>query len=83
MSISSNGVAGDVNTLLRYLMPTLDKYGYAEQPSQAEAMRAAERLADAAHRKLMAGCVGADVRRAWPKHKPGYSKLVAKGPAKQ
>lgn len=62
------GQAADVNTLLRYVLsiprPGLD--------SRSDAQAAAERLADAAHKRLMAGLRPADVTTAWAnlRHRP-------------
>jgi hypothetical protein len=70
MSIGSNSTSNDVFRLLRYLAPSVARYGYGDV-TEEEARAAAERLADAAQKRLGAGFRGDDVRRAWRKHKPG------------
>lgn len=62
MAITDNATACSVNTLLRWLFPSLVDFG--KHPTLEEAQEAAERLADTAHKQLMAGVSRARVRNA-------------------
>jgi hypothetical protein len=62
MAITDNATACAVNTLLRWVFPSLVDYG--KHPTQAEALKAAESLAGKAHKQLMAGVSSSGVRRA-------------------
>ena len=62
MAITDNANACAVHTLLRWIYPSLVNYG--EHPTLAQAQAAAERLADSAHRQLMAGVSRSAVRHA-------------------
>jgi hypothetical protein len=73
MSIGSNGTASDVNTLLKFLMPSLNEFG--SLPSDEEARAAAIRLAEAAYKKLYAGALPDRVAGAWDEHCPGPSRV--------
>lgn len=65
------GEANAVVTLLAYLCPSTLR----DDPStEGQAARAAILLADSANRALSAGPSGAQVGRAWSKHKPGPRK---------
>ncbi len=62
MAITDNATACAVNTLLRWLLPSLVDYG--KHPTLEEAQAAAEILADRSHKQLMAGVSRASVRTA-------------------
>jgi hypothetical protein len=64
MSIGSNATAGDVFTLLRFLMPSLC-HEHESLPIEADAIKAAQRIAAAAYRKLYAGVSPDAIPEAW------------------
>jgi len=66
MAITDNTTAQEINTLLKWLLPSLkNRYPIrAEAIPRVEAMKAAESLATKAHKQLMAGINGSVVRDA-------------------
>lgn len=61
MAITDNGTAQQINALLNWLFPSA---GRQRAVQRDEAMKAAEQLANKAHRQLGAGVHGARIRDA-------------------
>lgn len=65
MSITTLNEAAAVNTLLRYLLVTIDCATTRTAPTTEEAKEAAAILAKSAHEKMCAGVHAHQVREAW------------------
>ncbi|NII74237.1 hypothetical protein FHW84_002822 [Dyella sp. SG562] len=65
MSITTLNEATAVNTLLRFLLVSIDLWGNRVAPTSEEAKEAAAILAKGAHDKLCAGINEHQVREAW------------------
>ncbi|MEA9886142.1 hypothetical protein VDG05_17700 [Xanthomonas campestris pv. raphani] len=63
MAITDNNTANEVNTLLNWLFPSA---GRRQAVPREAAMKAAEQLANKAHRQLVDGVHGAKIRDAVP-----------------
>jgi hypothetical protein len=65
MAITTIAEASAVNTLLRFMLPGIDRYGLGQAPTSAQAKDAAVLLTKSANRLLGAGITERDIALQW------------------